>query len=236
MDGLNDSNNKPDATGTTRGRAIAAVIRRYAMRFLFLIFILAIGLFIGGFIVFSDRVTTLSVPDLTEPADGIVVLTGGYSRIEGALDLLKNKRGERLFISGVHSTTKRSELQRVTGGDATLFECCVDIDRSALDTVGNAAESVKWANTNHYKRVIVVTNNYHIPRTMVELRRASRDIEFIAYPIIGTNLRDEDWISRGQTVRVLFMEYIKYVGAVFRARLPDSWSNATDELLHQIRD
>ena len=90
-------------------------------------------------------------PDLVEPADGIVVLTGGYSRIEGALELLKNKRGERLFISGVHSSTNRSELQRVTGGDATLFECCVDIDRSAMDTIGNAAESVKWAKANHYE-------------------------------------------------------------------------------------
>ncbi|MCE3519379.1 hypothetical protein LXJ58_32015, partial [Escherichia coli] len=76
------------------------------------------------------------------PADGIVVLTGGYSRIEGALDLLKNKRGKRLFISGVHPSTKRGELQRVTRGDATLFECCVDIDRSALDTIGNASESI----------------------------------------------------------------------------------------------
>ncbi len=135
MDGLNDSNKSPDAD-VARTRGLSATMGRYFVRFLFLLAILAIGLFIGGFIVFSDRVTTLDIPDITEPADGIVVLTGGYSRIEGALELLKNKRGERLFISGVHPSTKRSELQRVTGGDATLFECCVDIDRSALDTVG----------------------------------------------------------------------------------------------------
>ena len=236
MDGLNDSDSKSDADGASRGRGFAAALRRYALRGLFLVFILAVGLFIGGFIVFSDRVTTMVVPELTEPADGIVVLTGGYSRIEGALDLLKNKRGERLFISGVHSSTKRSELQRVTGGDATLFECCVDIDRSALDTVGNATASIQWANANHYKRVIVVTNNYHIPRTMVELRRASQEIEFVAYPVFNANLREGDWISRGQTVRVLIVEYVKYLGAVFRAELPDSWSSATDELLHQLRN
>ncbi len=235
MDGLNDSNKSPDANAP-RVRGLSAKLGRYFARFLFLLAILAIGLFIGGFIVFSDRVTTLDIPDLTEPADGIVVLTGGYSRIEGALELLKNKRGERLFISGVHPSTKRSELQRVTGGDATLFECCVDIDRSALDTVGNATESIKWASANHYKRVIVVTNNYHMPRTMLELSRASNDIEFIAYPIINTNLKEGDWITRGQVVRVLFMEYIKYLGAVIRAQMPDSLSSATDELLHQIRD
>ncbi|EJM99267.1 hypothetical protein PMI41_04167 [Phyllobacterium sp. YR531] len=236
MDGLNDSSNSAPDADTVRGRGLSATIGRYFARLLFLLVILAIGLFIGGFIVFSDRVTTLGIPDLAEPADGIVVLTGGYSRIEGALALLKNKRGERLFISGVHPSTKRSELQRVTGGDATLFECCVDIDRSALDTVGNAAESIKWASANHYKRVIVVTNNYHIPRTMLELTRASQEIEFIAYPITNTNLKDGDWITRGQVVRVLLMEYIKYIGAVARAQLPDSISSATDELLHQIRD
>ena len=70
---------------------------------LFMLCVLGLVLFIGGFILFSDHVTTLEAPDLTRPADGIVVLTGGYSRIEGALELLKNKRGERLFISGVHS-------------------------------------------------------------------------------------------------------------------------------------
>ncbi|MGH6860874.1 MAG: YdcF family protein [Phyllobacterium sp.] len=235
MDGLNDSST-PEPEGTGRGGRILAFVRKWLVPSVFALCILATGLFIGGFIVFSDHVTTLDMPDLTEPADGIVVLTGGYSRIEGALDLLKNKRGERLFISGVHPTTNRSELQRVTGGDASLFECCIDIDRSAIDTVGNANESIKWAERHHYKRIVVVTNNYHIPRTMVELRRASQDIEFIAYPIINTNLREGDWITRGQVVRVLLLEYVKYLGAAFRARMPEAWSSATDRLLHQIRD
>jgi uncharacterized SAM-binding protein YcdF (DUF218 family) len=221
MGGANDSN-QPDTAALSRGGRLLAFIRRRIVLPLFIVCVLGLVLFIGGFILFADRVTTLEAPDLTQPADGIIVLTGGYSRIEGALDLLKNGRGERLFISGVHPTTNRSELQRVTGGDATLFECCVDIDRSALDTVGNAAESVKWAHSNQYKRVIVVTNNYHIPRTMVELRRVSQDIEFIPYPIINTNLRDGDWISRGLVVRVLLVEYIKYLGAEVRSRLPDS--------------
>jgi uncharacterized SAM-binding protein YcdF (DUF218 family) len=235
MDGVNDSNEKPGTGDQNRGERLISLIRKRIVLPLFLLCILALGLFIGGFIVFSDHVSTLETPDLVEPADGIVVLTGGYSRIEGALELLKNKRGERLFISGVHSSTNRSELQRVTGGDATLFECCVDIDRSAMDTIGNAAESVKWANANHYGRVIVVTNNYHIPRTMVELKRASQDIEFIPYPIINSNLRDGDWITRGLIVRVLLVEYVKYLGAVIRSELPDSLSEATAALLHRIK-
>lgn len=235
MDGVNDSNSEPGKGGENRSRRLILSIRERIGRPLLLVGILALGLLIGGFIVFADHVTTLQAPDLAEPADGIVVLTGGYSRIEGALELLKNKRGERLFISGVHSSTNRSVLQRVTGADATLFECCVDIDRSAMDTIGNATESVKWANANHYKRVIVVTNNYHIPRTMVELQRASQDIEFIPYPISNSNLRESDWIARGLMLRVLLVEYVKYLGAVIRSELPDSLSEATASLLHRLK-
>jgi len=234
MDGPNDSND--DGTGDTNGDGrLATFVRRRIVIPLFVLSILALGLFIGGFIVFSDRVTTMDVPDLAEPADGIVVLTGGVSRIEGALNLLKSKRGKRLFISGVHASANLSELQRVTGGDADLFACCVDIDRSALDTIGNAEESVKWARANDYDRIIVVTNNYHIPRTMVELRHASQDIEFVPYPIINSNLRDGDWIARGLVVRVLFVEYVKYLGAVIRSNLPESLSQATTSLLHRIK-
>ncbi len=235
MNGVNDSNGNQDSDDMRRDGRVVTFVRNRIVLPLFVLAILALGLFIGGFIIFSDRVTMMEPPDLTEPADGIVVLTGGYSRIEGALDLLKNKRGKRLFISGVHASANRAELQRVTGGDAELFDCCVDLDRSALDTIGNAEESVKWANANNYKRVIVVTNNYHIPRTMVELTHASQDIEFIPYPIINSNLRDGDWISRGLIVRVLFVEYVKYLGAVLRSNLPDSLSDATASLLHRFK-
>ena len=235
MDGLNDSNGNQGSGDINRNGRLATFIRNRIVIPLFVLFILALGLFTGGFIIFSDRVTTMAAPDLTEAADGIVVLTGGFSRIEGALDLLKNKRGKRLFISGVHASANLSELQRVTGGDAELFACCVDIDRSALDTIGNAEESVKWARANDYDRIIVVTNNYHIPRTMVELRHASQDIEFIPYPIINSNLRDGDWIARGLVVRVLFVEYVKYLGAVIRSKLPDDLSEATTSLLHRLK-
>ena len=235
MNGLNGSNGNSDAGNGSRAGRVFALIRNRIVLPLFILCVISLGLFIGGFIVFSDHVSTLQPPDLTQPADGIVVLTGGYSRIEGALELLKNKRGERLFISGVHTSTNRSELQRVTGGDATLFECCVDIDRSALDTIGNAAESVKWAHANNYNRIIVVTNNYHMPRTMFELQRVSRDIEFIPYPITNTNLRDGNWITRGLVVRVLLVEYVKYVGAIIRCQLPARLSDVTTSMLHRLK-
>src|SRR5436190_23949674 len=90
--------------------------------------------------------------DTVEPqkADGIVVLTGGEDRLPAAVKLLQDHKGDRLLISGVHQETTRKELLERVGGDANLFACCVDLGRSAGNTIGNAGETAVWASENKY--------------------------------------------------------------------------------------
>lgn len=178
--------------------------------------ILALGI---GFVMFSEHVSNLQHPPSDQKADAIIVLTGGKSRIEMALDLLTDKRGQRLLISGVHPSTKRDALQRITKTDPALFACCVDLDRSALNTIGNAVESAKWIRKHNYKRVFVVTNNYHIPRSILELSRQVDDVELIPYPVINSDLKNNNWIRQGDTLRVLLTEYIKYIGSLMHINL-----------------
>jgi uncharacterized SAM-binding protein YcdF (DUF218 family) len=173
--------------------------------------------FAVGFFAFSEMVTNMREPEAVEPVDGIIVLTGGQSRIETAVDLLKKGRGKRLLISGVHPSTKKEALQRVTHADDSLFNCCVDLDRSALDTVGNATESAKWVKAHHYRRVMLVTSNYHMPRSLGELSRAMPDVTFIPYPVIKTDLNGNSWIKQGDALRVLLVEYVKYLRSMARA-------------------
>src|SRR5689334_13318701 len=59
---------------------------------------------VGGFLWFLYHVSPNEVV-LSEKADGIVVLTGGASRIEDAIQLLAQGNGRRLLISGVHPST-----------------------------------------------------------------------------------------------------------------------------------
>ncbi|MBQ0710584.1 MULTISPECIES: YdcF family protein [unclassified Ochrobactrum] len=172
--------------------------------------------FLVGFVVFGEKVTSMQPPSIDEPADAIIVLTGGQSRIQAAVDLLKDKRGKRLLISGVHPSTNEKVLQRTTHADQSLFDCCVDLDRSALNTVGNAAESERWIRTNNYRRVILVTNNYHIPRSTLEMSYLMKDVEFIPYPVVSGERREHSWVAEGDTLRVLFIEYVKYLGAAVR--------------------
>lgn len=184
--------------------------------------------FLIGFVWFSEKVTSMQSPALDAPADAIVVLTGGQSRIQAALDLLKDKQGKRLLISGVHPSTNEKDLQRATHTDASLFNCCVDLDRSALNTVGNAAESERWIRANNYHRVIVVTNNYHIPRSILEMSSRMQDVEFVPYAVVNGEKRTHSWVAESDTLRVLFIEYVKYIGAAIRVSGAKIFGNASD--------
>ena len=140
--------------------------------------------------------------------------------------LLKKKRGERLLISGVHPSIRRAELRRAIQADPTLFKCCVDLDHTARDTISNATESAKWIRANGYHRVILVTNNYHMPRSLVEMRRAAAGVDFVPFPVVTSELGDNRWMFRTRALRVLFIEYVKYLASVARGVLPAPMSAA----------
>src|SRR5258708_1827321 len=80
---------------------------------------------------------------LHRDADGIVVLTGGASRVSDAIELLAAGRGQRLLISGVNRATTSGEISRLNPDYGRMLSCCVDFDRS-LNTLGNALETKHW--------------------------------------------------------------------------------------------
>ena len=155
-------------------------------------------------------------------ADGIVVLTGGSSRVSDAMELLADGYGKRLLISGVHPTNAASDISRSLTDNQSLLSCCVDLDRSAVNTRSNAAETRRWAHERGFRSLIVVTSNYHMPRAIVELSHAMPDITLIPFAVVGDKWRDEPWWTNGATLRLLLSEYVKYVAAEVRVRLADA--------------
>jgi uncharacterized SAM-binding protein YcdF (DUF218 family) len=213
-----------DASDLGSGRGFeAAAQKRRLPAFLRATGMAALGcasLFLGGFALFATHVGQMSTPEDPAAADAIIVLTGGQARLDAALELLKSGKGERLLISGVHPSTSSGILQAATGGDTALFSCCVDIDRAALDTVGNAAESAKWVRGHAFEKVILVTNNYHMPRSLLEMGRLLDKEELDPYPVVNSKLDNGGWIVRPDALRVLFTEYNKYLAALARGVLP----------------
>jgi uncharacterized SAM-binding protein YcdF (DUF218 family) len=175
----------------------------------------------AGFVGFLSQLRGAEV-EPSGRADGIVVLTGGSSRVSDAMELLANGYGKRLLISGVHPTNAASDISRSLSDNQSLLGCCVDLDRSAVNTRSNAAETRRWAHERGFKSLIVVTSNYHMPRAIVELSHAMPDIRLIPFVVVGEKWRDEPWWTSGATVRLLLSEYVKYVAAEVRVRLADA--------------
>lgn len=177
--------------------------------------VLAAILLIGGFGYFIWRLPDQEIK-LDRNADGIVVLTGGDSRVSDALALLAAGRAKRLLISGVYTGTTTSDIARQVVDYNRLLACCVDLDYSAFNTLGNAVGARQWTVKNGFHSLIVVTSAYHMPRALAELSHQLPDAALIPYPVVSDRLRIEPWWSNGTTTKVVLSEYFKYLAAKLR--------------------
>jgi uncharacterized SAM-binding protein YcdF (DUF218 family) len=170
-----------------------------------------------GFLWFIWRVPADEVA-LDRNADGIVALTGGASRIADAIELLASGRGKRLLISGVNRATSSKEISRLNPEFERWVRCCVDFDRS-LNTLGNAVETRRWAESRGFRSLIVVTSNYHMPRALAEIAHQLPGVALVPFPVVTDRQRAEPWWAGAATARLMLTEYLKYVFAKLRMGL-----------------
>lgn len=155
---------------------------------------------------------------LPNAADGIVALTGGDTRLTEAMNLLSAKKGKRLLISGVNPAARRTDILSLLNTEEDLFNCCVDLDRMAVDTVGNARQTAQWIKNNNYHSLIIVTANYHMPRSLLEFHNAMPDIEIMPYPIQSDRVPTTQWWKNLKTTKFLASEYNKFLASFIRTR------------------
>ncbi|MEN0001660.1 MAG: YdcF family protein [Pseudomonadota bacterium] len=172
--------------------------------------------FVAGFMLFVISVKNYDNPDTSIRAEGIVVLTGGYARLDPAAELLRDRRGEKLLITGVNANNSADTMRDLLAVDQALFDCCVSLDREALDTVGNAEIAVAWARQNGFSSLLWVTNDYHMQRSLLEVRRISGDLEIIPFPVSNVSAAPESFAMKADRYRVLANEYAKYLVALVR--------------------
>lgn len=186
-----------------------------------------------GFFIFAYSVSIMPSARLRD-ADAIVALTGDEERIAAAVRLLSEGKARRLLISGVHKTTRAPQIMSLTTSRGSrswsLFSCCVDLD-NAHNTEANAAETTNWVRKRGYRSIIVVTSTYHMPRALIELHQAMRDVELVPYPVRAPRL-DERWWRDSRTAWVLWKEYMKYITAMARYGA-NSISNASARVEHE---
>lgn len=175
----------------------------------------------GGLFLFAASLPR-QAPDDTITTDGIVVLTGGSERLSVGFDLLRAGKGRKLFISGVYRGVEVRELLAMSSKSGRDLECCVQLGYDADDTEGNAVETARWAAEEGFISLRLVTANYHMPRSLVEFRRALPGVTLVPHPVTPQKVRLDGWWSWPGTAELIIGEYNKYLLALVRAALTAS--------------
>ena len=161
-------------------------------------------------------VLTLPQPKTGLPAstDGLVVPTGGQARIQEGILLLHNNTAQRMLITGVGKEVSKQVLAgqlNLSAEQLATFRCCVDIEKTAMDTKGNAIATRYWADANQFSTIRLVTANYHLPRAHLEFVRMLPNHTIKGWPVIPPDLHLGSWYLHWPAIRLLAKEYTKYL-------------------------
>lgn len=156
------------------------------------------------------------VPEPGGRTDAIVVLTGGAGRLDAGLALLAAGRASKLFVSGVYHGVDVQALLKLSRTAPQNIECCVVLGYAADSTIGNAHETAQWMKKEGYHSLRLVTASYHMPRSLLEFRRAMPDIEILPYPVFPTRFKQDQWWLWPGTLSLLITEYNKYLVSLAR--------------------
>jgi uncharacterized SAM-binding protein YcdF (DUF218 family) len=149
--------------------------------------------------------------DTRTTTDGIVIFTGGKTRLKVALDLFEQNKGQYLLISGVNPD---STLPQVI--EKLPFPSRVTLGFEALNTVGNAQETAVWARAHHIKTLRLITSNYHMPRSLFELQHTLPEVEIFPHPVVRSSFLTPKWWLDSETLRLVIQEYNKFLFSLMR--------------------
>ena len=150
--------------------------------------------------------------------NNFIVLTGGNHRVKKTLEIFfKVKNNEKnLFISGVGKGFSNNTLKNLTKdkfNNEQIIECCINIEGVSNNTFSNAVESLKWVKTKKITSFVLLTNNYHMPRAMLEFKNIFKNIKITPY--IFTDKNNYWWKKSINFIS----EYFKYKFTYLRINL-----------------
>lgn len=158
------------------------------------IWLLGLGLFI-----FNMPAANVDVPQV----DAVVILTGGNFRVEEGFKVFKQSKAKYILISGVgHGVVKNDFKNYITKYDINQDQ--VVLGNVAEDTVGNALEAFIFMQLHEYKKMLMVTSRYHIPRSSIIFAMENPNIEVEYYSVNNSDL--------SSNIPIIISEYSKTLG------------------------
>lgn len=171
------------------------------MKFVRSVIIIIFVIFITAFAFFINSVLKIShIPPKNQNCEFATVLTGANNRIPYALDLSLKYQVKNLFISGVNQKTSLKEIINIDEvKDINIF-----LGRKASNTYENAFEILEWLQTNNTKKVLLITSDYHIIRSLMTLKKYCYDGLQI-FPIAVPSKRNAEFVKH------CFKEFFKVI-------------------------
>ena len=131
--------------------------------------------------------------------DGIVVFTGSSGRINEGINLLEKDKSKFMLVTGVNKSSLINTENWIKS-KTSMYSCCIELETKAINTVGNAKETIKWVNKYNLKSIRLVTSSYHILRSEIELKKiAPESLIIIKHPI------------RDSTEKISFQNLVSYL-------------------------
>ncbi len=153
---------------------------------------------VAGFLLHSVEGESKSLPTQHNPT-AVIVLSGGFTRlpdgtaepgpftvqrlIEGVA--LAEQMGWTLILSGGLSFEGGDSLARSMERKVRElgYDFAVLLEESSRTTWENMVYSAKVARENGFRQVVIVTNSFHMRRSLWMARRIMTDMEIYCYPV-----------------------------------------------------
>jgi len=188
----------------------------------FLLFL--ITYFFIGLNSFKERILILQQHPINLSSN-VVILTGGTNRIKEGFEVIykldkKSISNLKVLVSGTGKGFSKLSLQEKLNPnfDLRLIECCVELDDVSQDTYSNAVETSKWVSKNNIEEILLITSNYHIPRSILEFQNKMPNLKILYYPITPKQHQINKWLTSFETFSLIFIEYCKYIIANVRIK------------------
>lgn len=178
------------------------------------IIVILFFLWLTGFFWFVERLPTYDEQRETPKGDVIVALTGGKGRITDAFTLLHAKAAPKLFITGVGTDVTLAELVAQDVPEPSRkalhhYQNHVHLGYVARTTAGNAREVNGWMVAHPVKSMVLVTSNYHMPRSLYLFRHAFPEVDITPSPSFGPTFSSGGWWRNRDVLALTFSEYHK---------------------------
>jgi len=144
----------------------------------------------------------------TNSADAIIVLAGGFGRIDKGIELLRNRRADYLIIMGAD---KDANLESIFfKKDIRLYKKRIILEKQSTNTYENAVETKKIVEKMGIKSIILLTSYYHMKRASYIFSRVlPSGVSIKLHPVSTPNFDETIW-WKGRGAVLLTMEFFKF--------------------------